>query len=516
MKIFIPFKVAAFVLLFPTSESVSYLDLGSRFAAREAPANSEIAASPALALPSRTGAAAQRNLLIAPQRGSEVSTSPALTESIASSGAARVVPGCPSGTRIVADPIALSPAAVVAQGQLSRPPCVGSLVAIQGDSAALGWGGKPMVSSGVVSGTLVTPLQIAPVNFGPSISTLFPTSHPPRHGLVSRLGFSSLLAEMSFGNEMGANGVTYTNWTSSGDDVVSTDRDSPKDPILKRREPATTSDELVFRGVVNRAVAPALRQAAVRADLIDDFVDLFSNSVDFRRDIHRGDSFSLFVKRDVAKNSYFISAASLKTRGKLLVAVRHVGADGVARYFDARGFPLGEGLLRYPVQFTRISSVFSDSRLHPVLKINRPHLGVDFAAPVGTPVRAAGDGVVTFAGRHGAGGITIKIQHDSRYATSYLHLSRIEQGVYPKMRVRKGQIIGAVGKTGLATGAHLHFSLWDRGRYIDPLKAKIMPAVHRRDMIPQKLLLARVESLKALHSGAIAVALNKRDGSRAG
>jgi murein DD-endopeptidase MepM/ murein hydrolase activator NlpD len=150
-----------------------------------------------------------------------------------------------------------------------------------------------------------------------------------------------------------------------------------------------------------------------------------------------------------------------------------VGADGKARYFDAKGKLLGDTFLRYPVKFSRVSSSFSDARLHPVLKRRIPHNGVDFAAPVGTPVRASADGTVTFVGRKGPSGIMIKVKHNARYRTAYLHLSRIAKGIKRGTRVSRGQVIGAVGATGRVTGPHLHYSFYDRGKYVDPMKIEL-------------------------------------------
>lgn len=140
-------------------------------------------------------------------------------------------------------------------------------------------------------------------------------------------------------------------------------------------------------------------------------------------------------------------------------------------YYTSKGQALGRYYLRFPVSFTRISSGFTHARLHPVLNRTRPHYGVDFAAPTGTPVRAVGDGKVEMASWHGGNGRYVQIRHDDVFQSGYGHLSRIASGLRPGARVRKGDVIGYVGSTGLATGPHLHFVMYRSGKYIDPLSA---------------------------------------------
>lgn len=140
-------------------------------------------------------------------------------------------------------------------------------------------------------------------------------------------------------------------------------------------------------------------------------------------------------------------------------------------YYTSKGQALGRYYLRFPVSFTRISSGFSHSRLHPVLNRTRPHYGVDFAAPTGTPVRAVADGKVEMASWHGGNGRYVEIRHDDVFESGYGHLSRIASGLRPGSTVRKGDVIGYVGSTGLATGPHLHFVMYKNGKYIDPLSA---------------------------------------------
>jgi murein DD-endopeptidase MepM/ murein hydrolase activator NlpD len=206
-----------------------------------------------------------------------------------------------------------------------------------------------------------------------------------------------------------------------------------------------------------------------------------------------------------------IKAASLNIKGKMLAVVRDVGRDGQVRYFDETGDVPTKGFLRYHVKYTRISSVFSHARFHPVLKVKRPHLGVDFAAPIGTPVRSVGDGVVVFSGWNASGGYMVRISHDSRYTTEYMHLNSIAKSAKKGSRVGRGDTIGTLGNTGLSTGPHLHYALFDRGKYTDPMKAKIVrPADGGK---PPAAVLAMIGELKKSHQ-AVAVA-SKVSGKKA-
>lgn len=143
--------------------------------------------------------------------------------------------------------------------------------------------------------------------------------------------------------------------------------------------------------------------------------------------------------------------------------------EKTGNYYTSKGQALGREYLRFPVSFTRISSGFSHSRLHPVLNRSRPHYGVDFAAPTGTPVHAIMDGKVEMASWHGGNGRWVQIRHDDTFESGYGHLSRIATGIRPGVTVRKGEVIGYVGSTGLSTGPHLHFAMYKNDKYIDPL-----------------------------------------------
>lgn len=261
-------------------------------------------------------------------------------------------------------------------------------------------------------------------------------------------------------------------------------------------------------GVINSSFSQSAARAKVPLEVVDDFVDLFGSRVEFRRQIQPGDTFSVeFAERRCERSGEIISSpiilsASLMNSGKLLAAIRydHEREAGKPAYYDEQGNQLGSYFLRYPLKFTRISSTFSQSRFHPVLKRSRPHNGVDFAAPLGTAVRSVADGVVEVAGYRGEAGNMVRIAHGDRFATAYLHLASIARGLRPGARIARGQVVGAVGATGLATGPHLHFSLYDRGKYVDPLSSALPTMPTNTKPIPKDFLLAALQEINLAHS----------------
>jgi murein DD-endopeptidase MepM/ murein hydrolase activator NlpD len=238
-----------------------------------------------------------------------------------------------------------------------------------------------------------------------------------------------------------------------------------------------TGERILF-GSIESSFAAAATKSGLSYDLVDDLVDVFSDRVSFHKDFRKGDRFTVIYQEHEAVDgkkttSGPILAAALEVKGKYFIAVRFVGADGKSRYYNENGQILGDSFLRFPLKFSKISSYFTTARFHPVLKVKRPHNGVDFAAPIGTPVRSVGDGFIKFAGRQGGHGIIVEVKHSDRFVTGYSHLSTIASGIKRGQLVKRGQVIGAVGMTGLATGPHLHFSLYDNSKYVDPLKSDL-------------------------------------------
>jgi len=188
--------------------------------------------------------------------------------------------------------------------------------------------------------------------------------------------------------------------------------------------------------------------------------------------------------------------------GRLHEAYRFGDPPG---YYDGEGRPVRKLFLRSPLRYSRVTSGFSQRRFHPVLKRYRPHYGVDYGAPTGTPVRATGSGTVVFAGWDGGGGRTVKVRHPNGYLTAYLHLSRFAAGIRNGRRVSQGDTIGHVGSTGLASGPHLDYRVQRNGRWVNPLAMKVEPAppipddqlagfVARRDVLRRALIDGELET----------------------
>ena len=208
-----------------------------------------------------------------------------------------------------------------------------------------------------------------------------------------------------------------------------------------------------------------------------DLSDVFAWTVDFFG-LYKDDKFkAIYDDLHVDNKSIGIGtihAAWFEHRGKKYYAFRYM-QDSVWSYWDEEGNSLRKAFLKAPLRFSRISSKFSHNRLHPILKIYRPHTGVDYAAPEGTPVVALGEGVITDKGYNKSAGNFVKIKHNSVYSTGYNHFSRFGKGIAKGTRVAQGQVIGYVGRTGYATGPHLDLRFWKNGKAIDPLKVEAPP-----------------------------------------
>jgi murein DD-endopeptidase MepM/ murein hydrolase activator NlpD len=205
--------------------------------------------------------------------------------------------------------------------------------------------------------------------------------------------------------------------------------------------------------------------------------DVLQWDLDFNRDLRLGDRFELLYEEVYLDGKFYrvgsILTLTYENGGKVLEAYRFGEDSG---YYDSAGRPLQKLFLRSPLRFSRITSRFTGRRFHPILKTYRPHYGVDYGAPTGTPVRVTANGVVRFAGRDRGGGNTVKVRHPNGYLTAYLHLSRFASGIGVGRRVSQGEVIGYVGSTGLATGSHLDYRIQRDGRWINPLDLDNKPA----------------------------------------
>ena len=230
--------------------------------------------------------------------------------------------------------------------------------------------------------------------------------------------------------------------------------------------------------IINTSLWGAIMENNLPYALASELEDIYQWTVDFFG-IQQGDSFTVIY------DEKFIDTLSVGV-GRVWGAKFHHGGkdifaipfpqDGKVQYWEADGGSLRKQLLKAPLKFTRISSGYTRSRFHPVLKKYRPHTGIDYAAPSGTPVRAVADGTVTYKGYKGAGGNTIYIKHPGKLQSGYLHLRGYAKGIAVGKHVSQGQVIGYVGSTGRSTGPHLDFRLWKNGSPINPLKVPQKPA----------------------------------------
>lgn len=226
----------------------------------------------------------------------------------------------------------------------------------------------------------------------------------------------------------------------------------------------------VISGRIENNLYSSAVKSGLHPSLILDLADIFSSAIDFTTDLRKGDSFSVVVwknPRGTKSSKGIILAARINVQDDVYEAFFFQPPGQKGAYYDSEGRSLTRTFLKAPLQYRRISSMFSGRRFHPVLRIYRPHYGIDYAAPTGTPVSAIGAGKVVFMGRKGGFGNFIEIKHNEVYSSSYGHLSRFASGLRVGQYVERGQVIGYVGKTGLATGPHLDFRFYAHGRPIN-------------------------------------------------
>ncbi len=240
-----------------------------------------------------------------------------------------------------------------------------------------------------------------------------------------------------------------------------------------------TTERKIATGAINTSLWNAMKENNLDPMLAIQLSELFAWTIDFFA-IQKGDNFTVLYDQDFVKGEKIgigkIHAAIFNSSGQDFYALHFEQEDGQS-YFDEQGRSIRKEFLKAPLKIFRISSRFSAARMHPILRIMRPHFGVDYAAPTGTPVYSIGDGVIQArAYQPGGGGNFVKIRHNSVYMTTYMHLSKFGPGIQAGARVKQGQVIGYVGATGLASGPHLDFRVFMNGFPVDPLKLKSQPA----------------------------------------
>jgi murein DD-endopeptidase MepM/ murein hydrolase activator NlpD len=262
--------------------------------------------------------------------------------------------------------------------------------------------------------------------------------------------------------------------------------------------------ETFAQGTISSSLFETGLEAGMSNNVIMELATIFGWDVDFALDIRQGDNFSLIYQEEYLNGKKVgdgdILVARFENQGNTYTAVRYEDKKGYSQYFTPKGLSMRKAFLRTPVDFTRISSRFNLSRKHPILHKIRAHKGVDYAAARGTPIKAAGDGKVIFAGRKGGYGRVLILQHGTSYTTLYAHLKAFRKGVRVGKRVKQGQVVAYVGSSGLASGPHLHYEFRVNGSHRDPLKVRLPHAKpidkSRKDQFLHfaKVMVMRLES----------------------
>jgi murein DD-endopeptidase MepM/ murein hydrolase activator NlpD len=258
------------------------------------------------------------------------------------------------------------------------------------------------------------------------------------------------------------------------------------------------ADTVVFAGSVQSSLYAALLGARAgqasreeRERIVDLLADrVFAWQVDFSRDLRAGDQFRILYERDARPDgtarSGRVLAVQFNINKRDYEAYLYRTSDGGEDYYQRDGGSLRRAFLRAPLEYRRISSVFASSRHHPLLRINRPHYGIDYAAASGTPIHAVGDAVVASAGKSNGYGNVVELRHKNGYTTRYGHMRSFARGIRRGVHVKQGDVIGYVGMTGLATGPHLHYEFRIDGRPVDPKTVKFISG----DPIPSRSRIA--------------------------
>ena len=267
-----------------------------------------------------------------------------------------------------------------------------------------------------------------------------------------------------------------------------------KDELIEEVNAAT--------GSINGTLGGSMKNKGVPTRIINNFIRIFAYSVDFRRDVHKGDKFEVIYENQITPDGKIVKSGNILYAGLILrkdkiALYRFDNKNGDVGYYTEKGLAMKRMLDRKPMAFknARISSPFG-KRYHPILKQTKIHWGVDYAAPKGTAIFAGGDGVIQVAKYNGSYGNYIKIRHNSEFSTAYGHMQRFARGIRPGVRVKQGQVIGYVGSTGRSTGPHLHYEVIKNGRRVNPrtIKASAGENLSGRNLQNFKKMVADVKT----------------------
>jgi murein DD-endopeptidase MepM/ murein hydrolase activator NlpD len=258
-----------------------------------------------------------------------------------------------------------------------------------------------------------------------------------------------------------------------------------------------------FEGRIDSSLFVAATDAGVPPQVLTAMIKVLSYDVDFQRDIREGDGFSVMYSRQTAPGGETVGepeilSVGLELSGQSYDYFRYQDRDGFVDYYNEKGQSVRKALLRTPINGARLSSGFG-KRMHPVLGYTRMHKGSDFAAPTGTPIYAAGDGVVERSNRYGGYGNYVRLRHTKEWSTAYAHMSRFAKGLHAGKRVRQGDIIGYVGTTGRSTGPHLHYEVLKNGTQVNPMKVRF-PSGHALEGKDKARFAETLRDMRALYA----------------
>ncbi len=363
----------------------------------------------------------------------------------------------------------------------SKPPAAENLVRTSTPNTVIAWQ-KAVVHSGDTLSALFSRQSL-------SAGTLHRILHTSKHGKALadiRPGQTIMLGRIN--GELTA--LKYVRNRLESIEYVRSDKGFTSHKVV--REPEIRHSHAA--GTITNSLFLAATDAGLTDNMTMKLANIFGWDVDFVQDIREGDSFELIYEEKYLDGDPIgygdILAATFTNRGNAIKAIYYTDSRGKGDYYSPDGKSMRKSFIRTPVDFTRISSRYNPNRLHPVFKTKRPHRGVDYAAPTGTPIKASGDGVIKLAGRQNGYGKVVYIQHPNNIVTVYAHQNRIARGIRKGARVKQGQTIGYVGMTGWATGPHLHYEFRVNGAHRNPLTVKLPDAkpLPKNEMVSFKQL----------------------------
>ncbi len=281
------------------------------------------------------------------------------------------------------------------------------------------------------------------------------------------------------------NKITEINTLLKDYRLLNSRRNQNDDFVFYYQDAPTETKVVRKRMKVKNSLSSTLKSAGIPKDIVKNYLHNLSYTMDFQRDVRNGDTIELLYEANFTKNDIIIGNPLLlyglvHLRDHKLELFRYRLQNGKIDYFDANGKSIRKHLMRTPVQGARLTSKFG-VRKHPILGYSKMHRGVDFAAKRGTPIMAAGDGRITFAGRNGTFGRFIEIKHLNNFKTRYAHLYKFSKGIKKGRVVKQGDVIGYVGSSGRSTGPHLHYEVKHKNRTINPMKLRLQSSVNIED-----------------------------------